>query len=93
MGCTLLQLTFFSLFNCLDKVIHKVLQIAQGVRDTSSLVNLSERRVEDGDDILKEIRRGPLLFHEQFSVPVVNGGLNTHVPRISARSSVPCPAV
>ena len=47
------ELTLLDLIASPDEIVDEVLQIAERVGDTSSLVDLGERSVEDGDDILE----------------------------------------
>jgi hypothetical protein len=47
--------TLFSFFYCSDQIVHKVLQIADRIPNAGRSINLRERRIEYGDDILQQL--------------------------------------
>ena len=52
--------TLFGLLDSLDEVVDEDLEIRERVGNVGGLVDLGERLVEDGDDILEELRRRSL---------------------------------
>ena len=55
-----LVLTFFASFDCLDQIVDEPLQIIKTVSDICSFIDLSQRRIEDSDHILKKFRSDSL---------------------------------
>ena len=53
-------LTLVDLLDGADHVVHEILQIAQRVGDTGSLVHLGKGSVKDGDDVFEQLGRDTL---------------------------------
>lgn len=61
------QLTFLALLHSSDQVVDKVLQVTQRIRDACCLVDLRERRIEDSDNVPKQICRGTLRGYNEYA--------------------------
>ena len=63
------KLTFLDLIASPDEIVDEILKIAERVGDASSLVDLRERSVEDGDDVLEQLGSRSLKWKRRTGRP------------------------